>query len=140
MRIKQFFISFIAGIFVVYCLLYMPLWEKEVYININKGIYLKKIYLLKINISSEYSKSQKIENLLKDVGLLKEYDDYLFLHGCKSFIFRPTQRLTGPYQLEYFLENPAIKNKNMKKLLKSIQDRNYTCYQKITEQILKSNM
>ena len=140
MRIKQFFISFIAGIFVVYCLLYIPLWEKEVYININKGIYLKKIYLLKINISSEYSKNQKIENLLEDVGLLKEYDDYLFLYGYKSFIFRPTQRLTGPYQFEYFLENPAVQNKNMGNLLKAIQDRNYTCYQKITGQILKNNM
>lgn len=71
MRIKLFLTSLIAGISIVCCLLYIPLWEKEVYININKGIYLKKRYLLKINISSEYSKSQKVEDLLKDIGLLE---------------------------------------------------------------------
>lgn len=137
MRIKLFFISSIAGFFVVCCLLYIPLFEKEVYININKGIYLEKIYLLKINISSEYSKNKKMENLLKDAGLLKEYDDYLFLYGYKSFIFRSTQRLTGPYRFEYFLSNSAIQNKDIWNLLKAIQDRNYACYQKITERMLK---
>lgn len=139
MRIKLFLTSLIAGISIVYCLLYIPLWEKEVYININKGIYLKKRYLLKINISSEYSKSQKVEDLLKDIGLLEEYDDYLFLYGYKSFIFRSTQRLTGPYRFEYFLTLPAIQNKDMKKLLKAIQDRDYPYYQKITEQILNNS-
>lgn len=138
-QIRLLFVLFII-VFVVGVLLYVPVFEKYVYININKGGYLEKKYFFKINISSAYKKNFKIEKILKEVGLFKEYDDYLFLYGYKSFIFRSTQRLTGPYRFEYFLTKSSIQREDAYDLLKAIQDRNYECYQNTTNCILKNNL
>lgn len=138
-QIRLLFVLFII-VFAVGVLLYVPVFEKYVYININKGGYLEKKYFLKINISSTYKKNFKIEKILKEVDLFKEYDDYLFLYGYKSFIFRSTQRLTGPYRFEYFFTKSSIQREDAYDLLKAIQDRNYECYQNTTNCILKNNL
>lgn len=138
-QIRLLFVLFII-VFVVGVLLYVSVFEKYVYININKGDYLEKKYFFKINISSTYKKNFKIEKILKEVGLFKEYDDYLFLYGYKSFIFRSTQRLTGPYRFEYFFTKSSIQREDAYDLLKAIQDRNYECYQNTTNCILKNNL
>ena len=57
-QIRLLFVLFII-VFVVGVLLYVPVFEKYVYININKGDYLEKKYFLKINISSTYKKNFK---------------------------------------------------------------------------------
>ena len=61
-QIRLLFVLFII-VFVVGVLLYVPVFEKYVYININKGGYLEKKYFLKINISSTYKKNFKIEKI-----------------------------------------------------------------------------
>ena len=139
MRTRWILILFII-IALVVIFRFIPVFEKNVYLNISKGVYLEKTYFLKIKISSKYEKNPKIEKTLKEVGLFKDYDDYLFLYGYQSFLFHATQRLTGPYRLEFLLTNFPVRQEDAFHLLKAIQDRNYARYQLMSNKILENSL
>lgn len=106
--------------------------------NVNKGIRQDKLYFLGINVSTKYSKDVNMEKWLKKVGLFKEQDSYLFLHGFKSFLFHSTERQTGFFRFHFLLSLENVRTEKMYELLKAIQERDYIYYEKVSEEILNS--